>query len=93
VPLNSRQGLANPVYYTVLHDGTQGTPVEVRPHALFTLSYKLCFMYYNWTGPVRCPAPVMFAHKLAYLLGDLSDRDQSVVPKPKLATSVSCWYL
>lgn len=49
-------------------------------------------MYYNWTGPVRTPAPCMFAHKLAYLLGDLSDsREGACLPKQKLSTSISCW--
>jgi len=91
VPLASRQGLANPVYYTVLHDATQGSALAIQPHELYALTYKLCFMYYNWTGPVRAPAPCMFAHKLAYLLGDLSDKDSAVLPLPKLATSVSCW--
>jgi len=33
----------------------------------------------------------MFAHKLAYLLGDISDRDAACVPKAKLSSSVSCW--
>lgn len=93
VPLFGRQGLANPVYYSVLHDGTAGSDAPLRPCQLYALTYKLCFMYYNWTGPVRAPAPLMFAHKLAYLLGEISDHDLTVVPQPKLAASVSCWYL
>jgi aubergine-like protein len=94
VPLFSRNGLANPVHYAVLHDGSQEDPARsIRPHALYALTYKLCFMYYNWSGPVRAPAPCMFAHKLAYLLGDLQDKDTTYLPKPKLMSTVSCWYL
>ncbi len=33
----------------------------------------------------------MFAHKMAYLLGDISERDMPCLPLPKLSTSVSCW--
>ena len=50
-------------------------------------------MYYNWIGPVRAPAHCMFAHKMAYLLGDLQDKDSTYLPKPKLMSTVSCWYL
>ena len=60
---------------------------------LYCLTYKLCFMYYNWNEPVRAPAPCMFAHKMAYLLGDLQDKDSTYLPKPKLMSTVSCWYL
>jgi len=33
----------------------------------------------------------MFAHKLAYLLGDLQDSDNNYLPTPKLMSTVSCW--
>ena len=33
------------------------------------LTYKLTHLYYNWPGTIRVPAPCMYAHKLADLLG------------------------
>lgn len=45
MPLYSRNGLANPVHYAVLHDGSQEDPRRsIRPSALYSLTYKLCFM-------------------------------------------------
>lgn len=29
------------------------------------LTYGLCFMYFNWCGPIKVPAPCMYAHKVA----------------------------
>eukprot|EP00029_Vermamoeba_vermiformis_P005152 TRINITY_DN1712_c0_g1_i1.p1 TRINITY_DN1712_c0_g1~~TRINITY_DN1712_c0_g1_i1.p1 ORF type:complete len:808 (-),score=167.64 TRINITY_DN1712_c0_g1_i1:34-2457(-) len=31
------------------------------------LSYALCHLYYNWPGPISCPAPLKYADKLAKL--------------------------
>ncbi len=31
------------------------------------LSYSLCHLYYNWPGPISCPAPLKYADKLAKL--------------------------
>ena len=36
---------------------------------LYQLTYNLCYMYFNWFGGVRVPAPCMHAHKIAYLVG------------------------
>jgi len=33
------------------------------------LSNQMCYAYLNWPGPIRVPAPVMYASKLAYLFG------------------------
>lgn len=33
------------------------------------LTYKMCHMYYNWSGTVRVPAVCLYAHKLAFLVG------------------------
>ena len=39
------------------------------PMLVAKLAFKLCYMYYNWTGGIKVPAPTMMAHKLAYLVG------------------------
>jgi aubergine len=59
-----REGTTSPSHYIVLEDE--------KPHTVDTLqrlTYKLCFLYYNWPGTVRVPAPCQYAHKLADLVG------------------------
>lgn len=58
------QGMASPTLYRIIdNDGGIETLVIAK------LAYKLCYMYYNWTGGIKVPAPTMMAHKLAFLVG------------------------
>lgn len=58
------QGMASPSLYRIIHnDGNLDLMIVAK------LAFKLCFMYYNWTGGIKVPAPTMMAHKLAYLVG------------------------
>ncbi|OMJ75996.1 hypothetical protein SteCoe_24758 [Stentor coeruleus] len=58
------QGMASPTLYRIIHnDNNTDTMIVAR------LAFKLCYMYYNWTGGIKVPAPTMMAHKLAYLVG------------------------
>mmetsp|Transcript_21287 Transcript_21287/g.46192 ORF Transcript_21287/g.46192 Transcript_21287/m.46192 type:complete len:966 (-) Transcript_21287:493-3390(-) len=43
-----------------------------------TLSWALCHDYPNWTGPIKVPAPVQMAHKLAELAGNMEDCGSSL---------------
>ncbi|KAJ8967855.1 hypothetical protein NQ317_018349 [Molorchus minor] len=64
-----RQGTVAPTSYNVIED-TMGLP----PDRLQMLTYKLCHMYYNWSGTVRVPAPCQYAHKLAFLVAQALHR-------------------
>lgn len=64
VPQSVRQGTVSPTHYIVVHD-----TANFAPDILQRLSYKLCFLYYNWPGTVRVPACCQYAHKLAFLVG------------------------
>lgn len=77
-----RQGTVTPTHYIVLHNDT-----VIKPDNIQRLSYKLCHMYYNWTGTVRVPAPCQYAHKLAYLIG------QHVRTEPSAKLSTKLFYL
>lgn len=59
-----REGTVTPSHYIVLRDENQFEPDIVQQ-----LTYKLTYLYYNWPGAVRVPAPCQYAHKLAYLVG------------------------
>lgn len=54
----------SPVSYNVLYD-RQGLDAD----KMQRLTFKLCHMYFNWSGTVTVPAPCQYAHKLAYLTG------------------------
>jgi aubergine-like protein len=60
-----RQGTVNPTSYNVICDES-----GLKPEHIQKLTYKLCHLYYNWTGTVRVPAPCQYAHKLAFLCGE-----------------------
>ncbi|CAG9326901.1 unnamed protein product [Blepharisma stoltei] len=62
---NVNQGVATPILYRVIEDSTNREDIIVYAR----LAYKLCFLYYNWTGAIKIPAPTMMAHKLAYIVG------------------------
>lgn len=57
------QGTVSPSSYNVIED-TTGLDVD----KIQRLTYKLCHMYFNWSGTVRVPAPCQYAHKLAFLV-------------------------
>lgn len=57
-----RQGAVAPTYYNVIEDS-----IRLPADRLQMLTYKLCHMYYNWSGTVRVPAPCQYAQKLASL--------------------------
>lgn len=65
VSQSTRNGTINPTYYNIIYDRS-----GISPDKHQTLAFKLCFLYYNWTGTVRVPAPCQYAHKLAYLCGE-----------------------
>ncbi|XP_025198064.1 piwi-like protein Ago3 [Melanaphis sacchari] len=77
-----RQGTVNPTHYIVLKNGCNLSIENVQ-----RLSYKLCHLYYNWCGTVKVPAPVQYAHKLAYLVG------QNVRQMPSVKLSNSLFFL
>lgn len=68
-----QQGTVSPTYYNVIHD----TNRMLNPDRLQRLSYKLCHLYYNWSGTVRVPAPCQYAHRLAFLCGQSLHRAPS----------------
>ncbi|XP_026321629.1 piwi-like protein Ago3 [Hyposmocoma kahamanoa] len=69
------QGTVTPTHYVVVHDDSGMTPDQCQ-----RLTYKMCHLYYNWPGTVRVPAPCQYAHKLAFLIGQIHEE-----PSEKLA--------
>lgn len=59
-----KTGMSSPTLYRII-DNDHGVDLFV----VAKLAFKLCYMYYNWTGGIKVPAPTMMAHKLAYVVG------------------------
>lgn len=79
VPQNVNQGTATPCHYTVLYDDA-----KLKPDHVQMLTYKLCHMYYNWSGTIKVPAPCQYAHKAAWLIGQYLGKDPNEVLNDKL---------
>uniref|UniRef100_A0A672UWR8 Piwi-like protein 1 n=1 Tax=Strigops habroptila TaxID=2489341 RepID=A0A672UWR8_STRHB len=77
-----RNGCVAPTHYNVIYDTS-----KLKPDHIQRLTYKLCHMYYNWSGVIRVPAPCQYAHKLAFLVG------QSIHREPNLLLSDRLYYL
>jgi len=60
------QGICCPVHYYVAFDSK-----KMKKKDLETLTYYLCYYYFNWSGPIKVPAPVMYAHKIAKYTSDI----------------------
>ncbi|KAH3746047.1 piwi A [Pelomyxa schiedti] len=63
------QGSVTPTHYHVIRDDNALTEAQTQ-----SLSFKLTHMYYNWPGTIRVPAPCQYAHKLAFLVGQNTQR-------------------
>lgn len=67
-----REGTTTPSHFIVLVDERPFPPDIIQK-----LSYKLCYLYYNWPGTVRVPAPCQYAHKLCTLVGESIKKEPS----------------
>lgn len=58
-PQKVTSGTATPTNFHVAYGNMKN------PEMIPILTYYLCFLYSNWRGPVRVPAPLKYAEKLA----------------------------
>lgn len=65
VSQNMKMGMSMPSKYTIVHDTVGASLGDVQ-----LLCYKLCFLYFNVQGPIRVPAPIMYADRLAFLVAE-----------------------
>jgi aubergine-like protein len=57
---------ARPTRFIILKDEVG---LAKNPDNLQNMTNNMCYQYFNWPGPIRVPACVMYAHKAAYLFG------------------------
>lgn len=60
IPHKATVATAMPVHFTVLHNSTKLSKLEVE-----TLTFNQCYQYFGFVGGIKVPAPVMYAHKFA----------------------------
>ena len=65
---SQKMGIAYPCKYTILYDTIGATLSDIE-----LLSYKLCHLYFNIGGPIKIPAPILYAHKLANLVAEKNE--------------------
>lgn len=82
---NPTKATALPVHYEVVVNTTQLSKEDIEH-----LTYHQCYNYFGFQGPVKVPAAVMYAHKLAYYVLDNKIVDKKMVGKinPNLANNL-----
>ncbi|XP_044744657.1 piwi-like protein Siwi isoform X2 [Coccinella septempunctata] len=57
------QGTVTPTSFNIIDFDSFG----ISPDKIQVMTYKMCHLYFNWSGTIRVPAPCQYAHKLAFL--------------------------
>jgi aubergine-like protein len=84
----TNQGLSQATHYQVIFDD-----FRVNTEDLQYFIYKQCYLYYNWTGGIKIPAPCQYAKKLAILVGDkLSSNKEIVFPEERFIKEIRSLY-
>jgi len=71
VPQQVTQGCCLPTHYYVAINNSPLTQEHIK-----RLTYDLSHFYFNWSGPIKVPAPCMYSHKIAELFMNLSKKAQ-----------------
>jgi len=88
ISAKSNQGLPATIHFQIIYDDKSIAETDFQ-----LLMYKLCFLYYNWTGSIKVPAPCQYAKKLASLLGDkLSDKRNIFLPNSRFSQQLKSLY-
>ncbi|XP_060011625.1 piwi-like protein 2 isoform X1 [Lagenorhynchus albirostris] len=68
-----RQGCGIPTHYVCVLN-----TAHLSPDHMQRLTFKLCHMYWNWPGTIRVPAPCKYAHRLAFLSGQILHHEPAI---------------
>jgi aubergine-like protein len=90
------RGTAVPTHYIVSPSSWEAVPKTERANLMLQLqdlTHRLTFLYYNWAGSIRVPAPLQYAEKLAKMFGMLSESREDITPAQTLANSRSLYWI
>ena len=74
----------------IVYDSTGRDPAQIQ-----SLTYKLCYTYYNVAGSIKVPAPIQYAHRLANLIGDRAkgnNLDSIPIPHAHFGAAIKSLY-
>jgi aubergine-like protein len=97
--LNSQRpskGLLAPIGYNIiLNEVTEidRVPAQMVKEAVAKLTNKLCYLYYNTSNPIKLPAPVHLAIRLAYFYTEHSTPSQKMIIHGHLERLCSAYYI
>ena len=99
VSQKTREGSVTPTHYFVLayYKEIEGTyehrqeEVVKNLQDIELLTYKLCYLYYNWMGSVKVPAPIHYADRLASFVGERLLGDKPMLPHSRYG-QLKCLY-
>jgi aubergine-like protein len=83
VPHGSRQGIQGPTRFHLLYSNE-----EIETKALYEVSYRLCYGYFNYGSSIKVPSPVLYAHKLAYFMGEIENKHGKTLPDDSLKSKL-----
>jgi len=61
VPQKTTQGCVTPTHFFVSLNESK----DLSKKDLETITYNFCYLYSNWSGSIKVPAPCQYAHKIA----------------------------
>ena len=83
-----RQGCASATHYNVMFDSYKSEKRDI-----YNMIYKLCYLYYNWTGGIKVPAPCQYSRRLAYMVGEkLTEKNEVFLPGKALWQQYNSLY-
>jgi len=87
-PARATQGVMTPTNFVLVYNNTGCSYEDIQ-----LLAYRMCFVYYNWSGSIRVPAPCQYAHKLAYHIGERIREKGLITPHPSWKQRRSLYFL
>ena len=60
-----------------------------------SLAFKLCFLYYNWTGSIKVPGPVRYAHCFSNFIGEryMANDPNQFLPNEAMLNKNTLFYI
>jgi aubergine-like protein len=71
IPQFANQGCVLPTHFYVAFNDS-----KLKKEGVEKFTFDLCHYYYNWAGPIKVPAPCMYAHKIAELFTNVEPAKQ-----------------
>lgn len=85
IPQFATQGCVLPTHFYVAFNDS-----KLKKDAVEKLTFALCHYYYNWAGPIKVPAPCMYAHKIAELFMNLGANKASSKEEKSIMSKEVC---